>query len=150
MPLVWGSAVQENIQNGSKLSRGSTKMVGIWSTASYNERLRELDLVTLKEIGFGELKSNSPILMRRLSKRWSQTLHSSARWEDKRQWAQAKAREARTGRKKKLSHHTDSQGLDEAVQKGYIVSVLDQMACWGPLQPEFSYLFPIYLLPLVL
>lgn len=123
-------------------------MVGIWSTSSCNERLRELDLVTLKEIGFGELKSNSPILMRRLSKRWSQTLHSSARWEDKRQWAQAKAREAQTGRKKKLSHHTDSQGLDEAVQKGYIVSVLTR---W-PAEAPFSLNFPIYflLLPLVI
>jgi len=30
-----------------------------------------------------------------------------------------------TGHKKKLSHHEDSQGLDEVVQKGYVLSVLD-------------------------
>lgn len=129
MPPVWGSAVQERHSKWERVKQGANQDGQDLMHFLLNERLRELDLVTLKEIGFGELKSNSPILMRRLSKRWSQTLHSSAWWEDKRQWAQAKAREAQTGCKKKLSHHTDSQGLDEAVQEGYIVSVLDQMAC---------------------
>jgi len=62
-------------------------MAGRAGHVSCEKKLRELGLFSLVNRASGGCNSSLPVLLRKLTGRWSQAFWSGAWWEDERQWA---------------------------------------------------------------